>query len=599
MPRNFIPRAAAGPVLALALFATHAADAARVHVHGTARIEAHMARESGLVMIRGQATDDAGDAIDHAVLKARIERKSDAHAISASALGATDCDVSAHAIEAAGDETLLLRADDAGRFCMKASLGVDQYTLHLTIDATPLLDAASLDLPLDLTARPLTLTFDPEPRELSLDDGPVDVQALATIDDDDADSAAASVQGLLLTLVTESGSPLGAATTDVGGHARFQVDPKKLGAPGQGLLKASYRGDAERTQAEAVAKILRRARVHLASAQPVTGGSPDDGIALPLTVTTANGDPVPGGSVEATIAGSIVGAAPVVAGKTDLHVTFAAPGTASETVRVRYLPNAPWFDGSETLAIDVPVNPPSAWKQLPLLAMAIVVALFLVMERSRKTARALPRPALPPAPRTEPDVHLLAPAQAPGTGWTGRVVDAHERYPIERARVAIEHVSFGAPEILESVFTDKNGQFRIGHLPKTGTLALSSAGWQLRGRTLVTLDARLVIDAPLHATLKKKLPPSGEIEIALVSRKRAILDRLVEWARMRGKPYDARPEPTPAHVQRVAAGKSTDIVEWAEAIERAAYDAGEVDARVEQEIDAIAPKNEALPRPRS
>ena len=599
MSRNFTPRAAAGPVLALALFATSTADAARVHVHGTARIEAHVARESGLAMIRGRATDDADDAIGGAVLKARIERKSDAHAIAASALGATDCDASAHAIETAGDDTLVLHADDAGRFCMKASLGVDRYALHLTIDATPLLDAASLEVPLDLTARPLTLTFDPEPHELSLDDGPIDVQALAAIDDDDADSAAASVQGLLLTLVTESGSPLGAATTDLGGHARFQIDPKKLGAPGQGLLKASYRGDAERTQAEVVAKILRRARVHLANAQPVTGGSPDDGIALPLTVTTGNGDPVPGGSVEATIAGSIVGAAPVVAGKADLRVTFAAPGTPSELVRVRYLPNAPWFDGSEALAIDVPVNPPSAWKQLPLLAMAILVALFLILERSRKTARALPRPALPAAPRAEPDVQLLAAAQAPGTGWTGRVIDAHERFPIERARVAIEHVSFGSPEILESVFTDKNGRFRIGHLPKTGTLALSSAGWQLRGRTLVNLDARLVVDAPLHATLKKRLPPSGEIEIALVSRKRAILDRLVEWARMRGKPYDARPEPTPAHVQRAAAGKSTDIVAWAEAIERAAYDTGEVDARVEQEIESIAPKNEALPRPRS
>ncbi|MGH7285423.1 MAG: hypothetical protein ACRELY_28200, partial [Polyangiaceae bacterium] len=407
------------------------------------------------------------------------------------------------------------------------------------------------------------------------------------------------VQGLLLTLVSESGSPLGAATTDAVGHARFQVDPKKLGPPGQGLLKASYRGDAERTQAEAVAKILRRARVHLASAQPVTGGSPDDGIALPLTVTTGKGDPVPSGSVEATIADSVIGAAPVVAGKADLRVTFAAPGTKTETVRVRYLPNAPWFDGSEAIAIDVPVNPPSAWKQLPLLAAAILVALFLIMERSRRTPRALPRPALPSSTRAEPDVQLLAPAESPGTGWTGRVIDAHERFPIERARIAIEHVSFGSPEILESVFTDAKGQFRIGHLPKTGTLALSSAGWQLRGRTLVNLEARLVIDAPLHATLKKRLPPSGEIEIALVSRKRAILDRLVEWARARGKPYDARPEPTPAHVVRAAAGKATDIAEWAEAIERAAFDTGDVDARVEQEIDAIAPKNEALPRPRS
>ena len=44
---------------------------------------------------------------------------------------------------------------------------------------------------------------------------------------------------------------------------------------------------------------------------------------------------------------------------------------------------------------------------------------------------------------------------------------------------------------------------------------------------------------------------------ALVLRKRALLDRLVEWARRRGLPYDARPEPTPGHVRRAAAGEFT------------------------------------------
>lgn len=598
MPRNFTLRAAACPAFLVALSVTASAHAAHVHVHGSARLDAHLARENGLVLVRGRATDDAGDALPNAAVRARVERKADARSITVSTLGASDCDPSGHAPDAIGDDTLVLRADDAGRFCVRVSLPIDQYVLHLSIEATTLLDATSLDVPLDLSARPLTLAFDPDPREVSLDDGPVTIETRASIDDD-AEGPTASVEGLLLTLNTESGSPLGSATTDLGGHARFDVDPKKLGVPGQGELHVTYRGDAERTHAEATAKILRRARVHMKPAAEITGGAPDEGIAVPLLVTTGAGDAVAGGSVEARIGSVVVGAAPVTNGKSDLRVTFAAPSTATETVQLTYLSNAPWLDGSEPVSVVVPVHPPSAWKQLPLVLAAALVALFLVLERSRKPVRALPRPAPKGEKPSEPDVQLLAPAQSPGTGWVGRVVDAHERYPIERARVAIEHVSFGAPEILESVFTDADGRFRLGHEPKTGTLALSSAGWQHRGKTLVNLEARMVIDAPLHATLKKKLPPSGEVEIALVSRKRAILDRLVEWARLRGKPYDARPEPTPAHVQRAAAGKAGDIAAWAEAIERAAYAEGEVDARVEQEIEAIAPKNEGLPRPRS
>ena len=281
-----------------------------------------------------------------------------------------------------------------------------------------------------------------------------------------------------------------------------------------------------------------------------------------------------------------------------MKAVFAAPATSSVSLRLDYLPTAPWYDGSETTVVDVPVHPPSAWKQVPLYVMAIGVALFLLLERSRRTPRPVPRAPTQLPPKGEPDVHVVATAKATGQGWTGRVIDAHERTPIERARVAIEHVSFGAPEILESVVTDADGRFTIGHQAKKDQLGLSSLGWNHRGRTLVDLDARLVIDAPLHATLKKRLPPSGEVEIALVSRKRAILDRLVEWARLRGKPYDARPEPTPAHVVRAAQGKEGTIGEWAAAIEHAAYAPGDVDARVEQEIEAIAPTNDPLARPR-
>jgi hypothetical protein len=87
------------------------------------------------------------------------------------------------------------------------------------------------------------------------------------------------------------------------------------------------------------------------------------------------------------------------------------------------------------------------------------------------------------------------------------------------------------------------------------------------------------------------LPHSGELDVALLLRRRALLDRLVAWARSRGKPFDARPEPTPGHVRR-AAGKELPVAQWADAVERAAYGGTPVDADAEGKVDRLAPAPE-------
>jgi hypothetical protein len=134
-----------------------------------------------------------------------------------------------------------------------------------------------------------------------------------------------------------------------------------------------------------------------------------------------------------------------------------------------------------------------------------------------------------------------------------------------------------APEVLASVFADEDGAFDF---------ELSA-----QGKNLVA--AELVVEAPLHADLRQKLPGGGVLEIALVSRRRRLLDRLVQWARRRGPPYDARPEPTPGQVRRAAQGRRGDasdrVGRWADAIEQAAYDRGEVDARVEADVMSLDP----------
>ena len=84
------------------------------------------------------------------------------------------------------------------------------------------------------------------------------------------------------------------------------------------------------------------------------------------------------------------------------------------------------------------------------------------------------------------------------------------------------------------------------------------------------------------------LPPAGELSIALLLRRRALLARLVGWARKRGRPFDVKPEPTPGHVRRAAA-EDFQTARWADAVERAVFGVGEVDARTEREIERDGP----------
>jgi hypothetical protein len=125
-------------------------------------------------------------------------------------------------------------------------------------------------------------------------------------------------------------------------------------------------------------------------------------------------------------------------------------------------------------------------------------------------------------------------------------------------------------------------------------MVLASVGADERGNfALPGIDGivggeQMAVEAPLHARLVQPLPPPGELSIALVLRRRALLARLVTWARRRGRPFDVKPEPTPGHVRRAAAD-DFQTARWADAVERAVFGGGDVDARMENEIERMAP----------
>jgi hypothetical protein len=76
----------------------------------------------------------------------------------------------------------------------------------------------------------------------------------------------------------------------------------------------------------------------------------------------------------------------------------------------------------------------------------------------------------------------------------------------------------------------------------------------------------------------------GVIELSLISRRRALMDRLVRWAERRGKPW-LRPtaEPTPAEIAATASLEAEpDVERWARGLERLAFGPVPPDAASEQ-----------------
>jgi hypothetical protein len=178
------------------------------------------------------------------------------------------------------------------------------------------------------------------------------------------------------------------------------------------------------------------------------------------------------------------------------------------------------------------------------------------------------------ARRLESGVTVLR--ASPGApGIIGRVVDVHDRVPIGGAHIRLERPGFRTTDILTAVTTGPDGRFELavdGSRP----------------------GDEIVVESLAHCAVRRTRPDRGEIEITMVLRRRALLDGLVAWARRRGGRFDARPEPTPAHVRRVA-GEESDVAAWADAVERAAFGSETVDRQREMAVNQLAPAAPSRP----
>ncbi len=572
-------------VVALVTTRPARAEGIRIKVRGAAKLVAHASRDAGDLVLQGSLSDDSGAPLSGQDVTVHVSRESDPRdARVAEGLRAVrGCErvggppLRAAAVRVVGPTDapeVILNTDEGGRFCFRARLVPDRHRAHLSWraekGANELLDGADLDLAFDLSRQAVVLGFDPPPRVVSLDEPRSTFVATALLDDDGGSRAAA---GLQLALAKERGE-LAKATTDATGRARFVVEAGALGPPGPGELRVSFAGNADTAFAEASAEIQRRVkvlvRVPAAEKNELQPEVPDDGIPLSVDVSSSVG-PVAEGFVEARASEVVVGAAPVERGLARVTVTFAAQGSEA-AVRLRYVPSAPWYEPLGETTVRLPIRGPSLVTKAPLLLAGLAVVVFFLVgrvssrQKKPEPERVKDEEERDPTPRVE----VVEAAPRGARGWKGRVVDAHEGFAVKNARVWIERGTFEGKQVLESVAVDARG------------------GFVLAGEYTLDGGEQMAAEGPLYARHVQPVPQAGELSIALVLRRRALLARLVKWAKRAGTPFDQRPEATPGHVRR-AAGDDFKTARWADAVEKAVFAGGDIDARAEREIDRLEP----------
>ncbi len=469
-----------------------------------------------------------------------------------------------------------VRANDAGSFCVRLRGHAISGTVRLRFPGDEYFAPAAMELDVDSTRRGLALRFSPEPRVLSLERRRHLIGVETTLEPPNAtgqQEGAPSID-LSLELQPKDGRPreLARSTLRAGDRALFAVDSSSLGGVGPARLAVTFAGSPTVEPARLTAVIERTAWVTLSLEHPVEPSNPQRGAAIVVRVRSRAGT-VKNGTVEARLGSESVGSAPVADGTARIVAIFDPPRGKNALLTLRYLPAAPWWLPGAPLEVAVPLAPPSPWRRLPWVLAAVAIAVWVVRGWHRPARRETSGIVDPTEPPGRPALALVQPGPA-RSGWRGEVRDAHDGTPIAGVRVLLRLPSFGSDGVAAATTTDEAGQFSLPHL---------------EGRTVE--GATLEASARWHSTLVEPLVPPGHLAIALVSRRRALLDQLVRWARRRGPPWAFRDEPTPGHVAEVAQERSaSDVADWARGVQEAAFGPSPPDEDVERELGQRAPR---------
>jgi hypothetical protein len=557
-------------LLAVALLAVAAparSGPARVHVRGGSQLEASLSPGDGdSLLVRGELHDDTQAGLGAAPVTFKVLASKGAAPAPPPAVRA--CGTTPRgAVRAAAGADVAVETDERGAFCVSMTPAPLAGTIvRVTYAGSKLHDATEVELTADAEpsapARPV-LRFDPVTTTIDLDKPEATAAVTLRVERSDGARATGRREGLRVLLEDERGRRLAEAPTGGDGRARFEVKTDALDGAGAGELRARFEGSDLLAKASATEMVIRTATVRVTSERAIYEGDPDDGVAIDVAVASSRGA-VDGGIVEATRGGESVGAGEVKAGRATVLASFATERAGDIPIVLRYVPAAPWWRPGLETKVTVRAAGPGPLRHILLTVVVAALAAWVV-----RGWRRAPKPPVterdsiaPTAPTGRAGVAVVE-ATRPDGGWRGRVVDAHEGAPIAGATLRVIAPAFEGDGIVAEATSSERGEFVL--------------------ETRAAPDARLSVESPLHAAHEQALPAPSVIVVALVTRRRALLDRLVRWARRYGQPFDGPPEPTPGHVRRVASRvAAVDVENWASRVEAAAFGAAPVDAAAER-----------------
>lgn len=574
--RSHHVRLAATCAFALAALAwAMLATAVPITVRGRSSLSLIAHRDAGTIVVRGELHDDVGATLADQIVVLSIRATGGDRAVQLPK--ATACEgqpLAAPPRRSGNRRSLRVATDERGTFCVRMELSVPRGRLNARFEGDSLYDGVKASTEIRDAADDSIQTivrFEPQVQRVDLDRESFAVTASLSLDRGTArrSPGARRREGLELSLKDERDEVLATAETSGDGRARFDVATKSLAGPGAGHLTVVFGGTDDRGPSESSHPVLRHAEVSLELEDDIEPGDPDEGIPIAVRVEAA-GEPVQGGVVEAVRGTQTVGAGNVVDGHAEVVATFAAGRADTVPLTLRYVSARPWYRAGPTLAVDVPVVGPSLWRQI-LTGLLVVAIAAWVVARWRRA----PKPELekdettPPPPSGRPGLSVISSGSG-RTDWSGVVADAHEGYPIAAARLTIVVPTFEGDGVVASALADDDGAFSLEGPSRP--------------------DARLRVEAPMHAAYEQALPSPSTIRVALVTRRRALVDRLVRWSRKMGAPYDGPPEPTPGHVRRVATrARAHGIADWARSLEHAVFGLADVDEEAERQVRAEEP----------
>ncbi|HVY26713.1 MAG TPA: hypothetical protein VHB79_09175 [Polyangiaceae bacterium] len=469
--------------------------------------------------------------------------------------------------EAGGE--LLLNTDKAGKLCVNVT-GMPSGSVELSYqDARGYFERTSRLVPLPQSvASSFEVGFDPPLAARSLD---LPLQEVGVVVRSSNGAPLPEAAELIFSRSTDGVEhELSRIALDsLGDVLRLSLASTTFGQPGPTRLIAKLRGREGLELGQATAPVLLTVTVGISTAE--ASSSVEPGAVLHVRAASVLG-PTPFGVIEARSRGISVAAAPVKDGVATLTIPN-VPSLLGGTVVLEYVgAGAGWLSGPP-LELRLQPPPPSYGRYAAWIAAAALAALAVVLGW-RRPSRARPASATVP-PRSRASVEVLE-TFGLGGGYRGFVRDAHEGFPISPAAVSFigptaQPAAPGmAPRgqglVLAQLRTNAEGAFEVpsGSTFPTGTV--------------------IEVTAPFHATLRAALPVPGVLELSLTSRRRALLERLVRWAELKGKPWtQGAGEPTPAKVVEVATTEGEPQVgEWARRVEHLAFGAVPPDAASEQ-----------------